>query len=75
MQSRFWGRKITIGDIEKLRTLRHLKMTIQKALTETENKKDAGLQDIILNRQRLKEVQKTLVKHEDYLISIELGGQ
>ena len=75
MQNGFWGRKITIGDIEKLRTLRHLKMTIQKALAETENKKDSDLQDIIFNRQRLKEVQKTLVKLEDYLISIELGGQ
>ena len=75
MQNRFWGRKITIGDIEKLRTLRHLKMTIQKALAETENKKDSDLQDIISNRQRLKEVHETLVKLEDYLISIELGGQ
>jgi hypothetical protein len=75
MQNSFWGRKITIGDIEKLRTLRHLKMTLQKALTETENIKDADLQDIIFNRQRLKEVQKTLVKLEEYLISIELGGQ
>ena len=75
MKNGFWGRKITIGDIEKLRTLRHLKMTIQKALAETENKKDSDLQDIIFNRQRLKEVQKTLVKLEDYLISIELGGQ
>lgn len=75
MQDRFWGRKITVSDIEKLRTLRHLKMAIQNELAETAIKQDTDAMNILFIRQRLKTVQKSLVKLENYLISVELDNQ
>ena len=74
MQDVFLGRKITVSDMEKLRTLRQLKTRIQKMLAETENKQGTDPLDILFNRERLKQVQKTLVELEDYLLSIELDN-
>ena len=75
MQDRFLGRKIAVSDIEKLRTLRHLKMAIQNELAETAIKQDTDPIDILFIKQRLKAVQKTLDKLENYLISMELDNQ
>ena len=75
MQDRFLGHRVTVGDMERLRTLRHLKSVLQNELTETKNKKGADPLDILFRMQRQKEVQKALDKLEDHLFSIELYDQ
>ena len=75
MQDRFLGQRVTVGDMERLRTLRHLKMALQNELTETKNKKGADPLNMLLIEQRQKEVQKALDKLEDHLFSIELYDQ
>jgi hypothetical protein len=75
MQDRFLGQRVTVGDMEKLRTLRHLKMAIQKELKQMEKKQCAAPLDILFIMQRQKEVQKALDKLENYLFSIELYDQ
>ena len=75
MQDRFLDRNITVGDMERLRTLRRLKMALQNELTKTESKRGACPQDILHIKQRQKEVQKALEWLENYLFTIELCNQ
>ena len=75
MQDRFLGPRITVGDMEKLRTLRHIRMVLQKELTQKRNEQGAAPVEILIIEQREKEVQRALEKLENYLFSIELCNQ
>lgn len=75
MQNRFLGQKITMTDIEKLRSARELRSAIQNEMSLIEKGFLSDPQEIILQEERLKAVQKSLVRLEDYLFSIELGNR
>jgi hypothetical protein len=75
MQDRFLGPRITLSDMERLRTLRHIKTLLQKELTKIKGKQGADPQDILYIRHRQKEVQKALDKLENHLYFIELNDQ
>jgi hypothetical protein len=75
MQDRFLGSSITVGDMEKLRALRHLNMVLQNELAQTEKRQCAAPLDILFMRQRQKEVQKALDRLKNYIFSIELYNQ
>jgi hypothetical protein len=75
MQDRFLGPRITVGDIEKLRTLRHLKTLLQKELNKKRNEQGVAPFEILIVEQREKEVQKALGRLENHLFFIELCNQ